>query len=157
MKSGWGWTLVRTRTFTPRARARELEHKKRRAFSFASDTLHPASVIMEGTILKEILHNCSECGERLVYNWIDSDGSCCDVKRAVTYRELGEESRKIAEELLQSLELRRGERAILCYPPGLDFIISFIACLRAGITAGMYELFRFRGYTRVPLMVNGAS
>lgn len=89
--------------------------------------------IMDGTILKEILRNCSEYGDSPVYNWVNDK---CDVERSVTYRELGERSQEIAEELLLSLQLRRGERVILCYPPGLDYILSLVACLRAGITAG---------------------
>ena len=102
---------------------------------------------MEGTILQEIMRNCRECEERLVYAWINED---CDVTRVVSYRELGEETRKIAEELVRSPEPRRGERAILCYPPGLDFIVSFIACLRAGITAGIY-IFLCCNVARCPL------
>ena len=92
---------------------------------------------MDGTILTEILRNCSEKDDRVVYNWIDEK---CDVERAVTYRELEEQTRKNADELLQKLEVRRSERVILCYPPGLDFIIAFIGCLRAGIIAGMVHI-----------------
>ncbi|MSW65126.1 MAG: AMP-binding protein [Actinobacteria bacterium] len=31
--------------------------------------------------------------------------------------------------------MKKGDRALLVYPPSLDFIITFIACLRAGIVA----------------------
>ena len=88
---------------------------------------------MDGTILEQILQNCRENGDRPVYNWINDK---CDVERVVTYRELGQRSREIAEELLLSLQVRRGERVILCYPPGLDYILALFACLRAGLTAG---------------------
>ena len=88
---------------------------------------------MERTILKEILRNCREKGDLPVYNWIKDN---CDVERVVTYRQLGERTREIAEDLLLSQKLRRGERVVLCYPPGLDFILALVACLRAGITAG---------------------
>ena len=89
---------------------------------------------MDETILKEILRICIENGDRPVYNWINET---CDVERVVTYSELLERSAEIAAELLLSLKIGRSERVVLCYPPGLDFIISFFACLRAGITAGM--------------------
>ena len=29
--------------------------------------------------------------------------------------------------------MKKGETALLVYPPSLDFIISFIACIRCGI------------------------
>ena len=88
---------------------------------------------MEGTIVSEILRNCSERGDRPVYNWLSDR---CEVERTITYGELGERTREIAAELLLSLQLRAGERVVLCYPPGLDYIITLIACLRAGLTAG---------------------
>ena len=88
---------------------------------------------MDGTIMKEILRHCNDNSDRPVYSWI---GDKCEVERSVTYRELSERTQEIAEGLLQSLQIRRGERVILCYPPGLDFILSLIACLRAGFTAG---------------------
>ncbi len=31
--------------------------------------------------------------------------------------------------------LSKGDRALLVYPPSLDFILAFIACLRAGVVA----------------------
>ena len=108
-------------------------------FSVSAVSERPTYIpTMDGTILKEILRNCREKDDRVVYNWIDEK---CDVERAVTYRELDEQTRKIAEELLQKLEVRCSERVILCYPSGLDFIISFIACLRAGITAGIVSMY----------------
>lgn len=107
-----------------RPRKAQLQHANRRR----------QEVAMDETILREILRNCSENSDRPVYHWINET---CDVVRVVTYGELRERSREIAVELLLSLYIVRGERVLLCYPPGLDFIISFIACLRAGITAGM--------------------
>lgn len=51
----------------------------------------------------------------------------------ITYAELDRQARAIAAEL-QSLELE-GERAVLLYPPGLDFIAAFFGCLYAGVIA----------------------
>ncbi|MEH2211072.1 beta-ketoacyl synthase N-terminal-like domain-containing protein [Nostoc sp.] len=52
---------------------------------------------------------------------------------SLTYRELDLQARAIAA-LLQSL-VKSGERALLMYPPGLDFIAAFFGCLYAGIIA----------------------
>lgn len=52
---------------------------------------------------------------------------------SLTYRELERYSRAIAAQL-QSLGIV-GERALLLYPPGLDYIAAFWGCLYAGVIA----------------------
>ncbi|MBW4625289.1 MAG: AMP-binding protein [Brasilonema octagenarum HA4186-MV1] len=51
----------------------------------------------------------------------------------LTYHELDRRSRAIASQL-QTLGLT-GERAILLYPPGLDYLSAFFGCLYAGVVA----------------------
>ena len=51
----------------------------------------------------------------------------------VTYRELDRRSRQIAAQL-QTLDLE-GERALLLYPSGLDYLAAFFGCLYAGVIA----------------------
>ncbi|MEM9447028.1 MAG: fatty acyl-AMP ligase [Cyanobacteria bacterium P01_E01_bin.6] len=50
-----------------------------------------------------------------------------------TYRDLDRRAQEIAA-LLQS-HCRLGDRALLLYPPGLDFIAAFFGCLYAGVVA----------------------
>lgn len=52
---------------------------------------------------------------------------------SLTYKELEQKARHLGA-LLQNLGLT-GERALLMYPPGLDFIVGFFACLYAGVIA----------------------
>jgi amino acid adenylation domain-containing protein len=52
---------------------------------------------------------------------------------ALTYSELDRRARSIAAQL-QALKLR-GERALLLYPQGLEFIAAFFGCLYAGVAA----------------------
>jgi acyl-CoA synthetase (AMP-forming)/AMP-acid ligase II len=47
-----------------------------------------------------------------------------------TYQELDQRSRAIAAQL-QALGLQ-GERALLLYPPGLEYLAAFFGCLYAG-------------------------
>jgi acyl-CoA synthetase (AMP-forming)/AMP-acid ligase II/acyl carrier protein len=54
-------------------------------------------------------------------------------KASVTYRELDCRARAIAG-TLQALGLA-GERALLLYPPGLDYVAAFFGCLYAGVVA----------------------
>lgn len=51
----------------------------------------------------------------------------------VTYAELDRQSRAIAATLQQ--RLAPGSRALLLYPPGLEFIAAFLGCLYAGVLA----------------------
>ncbi|MFN6559095.1 MAG: amino acid adenylation domain-containing protein [Nostoc sp. ChiSLP01] len=51
----------------------------------------------------------------------------------LTYYELDRRSRSVAAQL-QAFGLS-GERAILLYPPGLDYLIAFFGCLYAGVVA----------------------
>ncbi|MEM7580797.1 MAG: fatty acyl-AMP ligase, partial [Cyanobacteria bacterium P01_A01_bin.80] len=60
-----------------------------------------------------------------------SDGEIEEVK--LTYGELDKFARRIASQLqAQGLV---GERALLLYPAGLDFLIAFFGCLYAGVVA----------------------
>ncbi|MGI8503164.1 MAG: amino acid adenylation domain-containing protein [Hassallia sp.] len=54
-------------------------------------------------------------------------------KATLTYEELDNRSRRVAAQL-QALGLT-GERALLLYPAGLDFLIAFFGCLYAGVVA----------------------
>ena len=50
-----------------------------------------------------------------------------------TYGEIDRRARAIAAKLLQMDGL--GERALLLYPPGLEFVAAFLGCLYAGVVA----------------------
>ena len=52
---------------------------------------------------------------------------------SLTYQQLDQQARVIAAQL-QSLGMK-GERALLLYPPGLEFIAAFYGCLYAGVVA----------------------
>jgi amino acid adenylation domain-containing protein/thioester reductase-like protein len=68
--------------------------------------------------------------ENLIYRFIqDSDSDII----TITYGELDRRARAIGA-WLESFGAS-GERALLLYPAGLDYIISFMGCLYAGVTA----------------------
>ncbi|HLO29659.1 MAG TPA: AMP-binding protein, partial [Anaerolineales bacterium] len=72
----------------------------------------------------------SEHPDKLAYRFIqDSDSEIV----TVTYGELDRRARAIGA-WLESFGAG-GERALLLYPPGLDYIASFFGCLYAGVTA----------------------
>ena len=78
-------------------------------------------------------------------------------ERTLTYHELDIQSRSLA----MMLRHWRIHRPLLVYPPGLDFIISFFACMYAGITpipAGLAHVTRVgRSLTRLGAVASDAD
>jgi len=68
--------------------------------------------------------------EQTAYSFL-SNGD--DISESWTFVELDRRARAIAAELQQ--RGLQGERALLLYPPGLDFIAGFFGCLYAGVIA----------------------
>ena len=84
-----------------------------------------------GNNLVEILRRrAQEHPEKVAYIFLE-DGE----KREdpLTYGELDRRARAIAAQLEK--DGLSGERALLLYPPGLDFIGAFFGCLYAGVIA----------------------
>ena len=84
-------------------------------------------------LLGAILDNCATRPEKKALHWLNEE---CEVERDLSYGELEARTRRLARKLLEELPLKRRERAVLCYLPGLDFIQVFLACLRAGVIPG---------------------
>ena len=83
------------------------------------------------TSLVEILRMRAQQGpERVAYTFL-ADGEADEL--SLTYSELDQKARSIAVRL--ELEHARGRRALLLYPPGLDYITAFWGCLYAGVVA----------------------
>lgn len=79
-----------------------------------------------------------------------------DQEQRVTYAELDRQARAIAANLI-SLGLS-GERALLLYPPGLEFLAGFFGCLYAGITAvPAYPPRRNRNMARIQAISDDAE
>ncbi|MCY8823177.1 AMP-binding protein, partial [Bacillus atrophaeus] len=67
---------------------------------------------------------------KTIYTFLSKDG---EENTLLTYGELDQQAKLVAA-YLQQLNLK-GERALLLYDPGLDFIISFFGCIYAGVIA----------------------
>lgn len=57
------------------------------------------------------------------------------LEEKLTYSELWEEVRALAGALQDQCRIRAGDRVLLLYPPGLEFVIGFFACHAAGAIA----------------------
>ncbi|MEX2114170.1 MAG: aminotransferase class I/II-fold pyridoxal phosphate-dependent enzyme [Pirellulales bacterium] len=74
----------------------------------------------------------------------------------LTYQELDRQARAVAARL-QAANLE-GERAVLLYPPGLDFIAAFFGCLYAGVVAvPAYPPRRNRSLSRIQSIADDAE
>nr|WP_225587529.1 non-ribosomal peptide synthetase [Methylomonas fluvii] len=73
----------------------------------------------------------AECNpHRIAYTFLDYGVLG---EHPLTYDELNSKARQLAAALQQ--KDMQGERALLLYPPGLDYIVAFFACLYAGAIA----------------------
>lgn len=85
------------------------------------------------TLNDVIQYNAEHDPDKVIYNSItfaDEDERCED---KLTNLELDRRVRNLAV-ILQKFNLE-GERALLLYPPGLDYLCAFYACLYSGIIA----------------------
>ena len=91
---------------------------------FGTSTFKPTTLV--DILLWRALHQ----RDRLAYRFL-LDGEAEEV--SLTYEELDRQARAIAAQL-QSLTTI-GDRALLLYPPGLEFITAYFGCLYGGIVA----------------------
>jgi len=79
-----------------------------------------------------------------------------DEEVSLTYGEIDRKARAIGA-MLRSRNLE-GERALLLYPAGLDFVVAFFGCLYANVTAvPAYPPRRNRNMSRVEAIANDAD
>lgn len=79
-----------------------------------------------------------------------------DEEVTLSYAQLDRRARAIGA-ILQSMDLA-GERALLLYPAGLDFVAAFFGCLYAGVVAVPgYPPRRNRNMNRIEAIANDAS
>ncbi|MEH2243327.1 condensation domain-containing protein [Nostoc sp.] len=90
---------------------------------------------------REVIQDFSTVVDILRYrSWIQPDTKAFTFledgeteERTLTYQQLDQRSRAIASQL-QAMGMS-GERALLVYPPGLDYLTAFFGCLYAGVVA----------------------
>lgn len=98
---------------------------------------YPLEPLDHATTMVEILRGRAALhGDLIAYTFLE-DGE--QNERSVTYAELDRRARAIAATLHREHGAGEhgaaGTRAILLYPPGLDYIAAFFGCLYAGVVA----------------------
>lgn len=93
-------------------------------------------------------------GDETAYIFTDVE----TVEDRITYAELWSEVRALAGYLQKRCRLRTGDRVLLLYPPGLEFVIGFFACHAAGaIAVPAYPPRRNRKASRIRSIVVDAD
>jgi acyl-CoA synthetase (AMP-forming)/AMP-acid ligase II/acyl carrier protein len=90
----------------------------------------------ELTLIGALKKWCEEQPDKMLHTYLNESGKVVD---SCTYAQLEQRSGALARALLSKekggLGLARGDRVLLVYPPSLEFIIAFWACLRACVIA----------------------
>jgi acyl-CoA synthetase (AMP-forming)/AMP-acid ligase II len=92
---------------------------------------HDAASGIEFSSFAEVLrHRAAQQPNDLAYIFLPDRGG---ERITLTFAELGARACAVAGNLVE--HGRRGDRAVLLFPPGLDFLVAFFGCLLAGVIA----------------------
>jgi acyl-CoA synthetase (AMP-forming)/AMP-acid ligase II len=91
---------------------------------------YPTSSTEVRTLTELLQQRAREDPDQVVYRFL-TDGECTEA--CLTYGALDRGARAIAAALQQASVA--GERALLIYPPGIEYIVAFFGCLYANIVA----------------------
>lgn len=81
--------------------------------------------------LNEVLaRNAQELGDKVAFRFQSDYGDKDDL---ITYKQLYQRVKILSAKLREMANI--GDRVLLLYPPGIEFIISFFGCLDAGVIA----------------------
>src|SRR5262245_43969542 len=81
------------------------------------------------TIIDKLSYHAQTYPHRAAYEFLRDGGQC----ESITYQQLEERVRSLAASL--QTRAAAGDRAVLMYASGLEFVSAFLACLYAGIIA----------------------
>ena len=80
--------------------------------------------------IQRFKENVNKHPQQPLYVFLDIHRS---VKASYTYEQFDERSKALACSLIRKENLNAGDRVLLAYPPGLEMMVAFFACVRAGI------------------------
>lgn len=81
------------------------------------------------TLVHALRHNAKHCPNHVLIQWVNSQ---CKVESSLTYQELWQQSATVATLLLKN-GVKSGDRVMIAYPFGLEFLSGLFACMRIGV------------------------
>src|ERR1700690_2695829 len=85
---------------------------------------------MMASILERLDRLSDEHPDKVLYSYLDVNG---DPIESYTYASFLRRAQAIAGQLRKEGRFAAGDRLLLAYPPGLEMICAFFACVRAGL------------------------
>lgn len=82
------------------------------------------------SILETLQYRTEHNPDKLLYAFLDITGN---IKQSYTYKEFLHRTNDIASHIHRSCSLKAGDRILLAYPPGLEMVCAFFACVRLGL------------------------
>mmetsp|Transcript_28439 Transcript_28439/g.33085 ORF Transcript_28439/g.33085 Transcript_28439/m.33085 type:complete len:818 (-) Transcript_28439:80-2533(-) len=89
---------------------------------------------MIDSLLERLEKNTIQSPNKEALLFLESGVNGGTIQKKFTYQDVWDETEILAENLLAQ-GIKQGDLAVLVYPPSLEFIIAFIACVKAGIVA----------------------
>ena len=94
---------------------------------------------MDNTVLQRLEQWSNETPNKLCYTFL-SGAKGNPIEASYTYKQLDEKTIQLAQCIRGSKaqggwDIAQGDRVLLVYTPSLDFIVAYLACLRAGVVA----------------------
>ncbi|MDF1882138.1 amino acid adenylation domain-containing protein [Sulfurimonas sp. MAG313] len=81
-------------------------------------------------LIDVLRHHCNIKKDELLYRYIEDE---LKEPLCLSFAQVNEEAKAIAHNLLKTCT--KGDRALMLYPSGLEFITAFLGCLYAGLVA----------------------
>lgn len=107
-----------------RKRAKKKSKKKKDVRSDTGDA--------EANVVRALVNGALEDPDRVLYTFLDDFGK---VVKSFSVKDVHESACAVACEIQKQYNVEKGDRVLLCFPPGLDFAIGFWGCLYAGAIA----------------------
>lgn len=89
---------------------------------------------MSDLLLDRLSKNATTYSSKKAIHFLSPGKNGGKVERELTYDQVQAETTAMASLLLDK-GLKQGDRALLVYPPSSDFMLAFLACLKAGVVA----------------------
>jgi acyl-CoA synthetase (AMP-forming)/AMP-acid ligase II len=90
-----------------------------------------AGLEREPALVQSLWRRAEACPGDVAYEFADGDGR----RDVLTYGQLADRCRDLAAQLRERQPAGGPGPALVCYPPGIDYVVAILGCLAAGVPA----------------------